>query len=278
VIVGIVVILLVNPFPGPCLQLSTIPTQSGLPAFPSHNASSDLSNSWCPPGVSAVMQVFPWLRIKIGGTDVGIPSSIGRNQNYTWAGQPYACTLPLSTNTAAYDSANGLPAGSILITSPWPYVYTLGNFFEVWGQSYSTVNVNASYTAQPITYTATDLLGFTSDATHSIRLFVDNQYSTAGPDLNLDQYSYGGQVYPGCIGRNYGTGHTLFLTYSSNQVGQARLAAAPLGLATAPTGGAIAALAWDSPSPHLVTLVFDLAAFGQYHAKSLDWLLLRGEH
>ncbi|HEV2316167.1 MAG TPA: hypothetical protein VGV89_01140 [Thermoplasmata archaeon] len=278
VIIGIIVLLLVNPFQGPCLQLQAIPSQSGLPAFPSHNASTDLTTSWCPPSVTSVMQVFPYLRIRIGGTDVGIPTSIGRNANYTYQGQPYTCTLPMSTNTGAYDEANGLQPGSILITSAWPYVYTLGDFFEVWGQSYSTVDVNASYTAQPITYTSSDLLGFTPDATHSIQLFVDNQVSTAGPDLNLDTYSNNGQVYPSCMGRIYGTGHTVYLTYASSLSAQVTPLRGASGLATSVSGGALAELAWDSPAPHLITLVYEFTSFGHLREQSLNWLLLRGGH
>jgi hypothetical protein len=272
VVVVIVVVLLVNPFQPPCLQLQTIPSASGVPAFPSHNQSTDLTTSWCPPGVTPVLQAYPLLKVRIQSNDVGLPTAIGRNQNYTYQGAPYTCTLPVSTATVAQ---GGLAPNTIYLISPWPYIYTLGDFFQVWGQSYSTVNVNASFPSQPIRYTSNDLLGFTADSTHSITLWIDNSPSSAGPNLNLDTLTSVGTVYPSCLGKIYGTNHAILLSYSSNTASPAaqRLSAPGLVTGLAPDSPASP---WDGSASHFHTLTTELIGLGFLHLKSLDWLLLRG--
>ncbi|MCI4336744.1 MAG: hypothetical protein L3K17_06070 [Thermoplasmata archaeon] len=221
VIVAVVVVLVFgNLFSTPCITLQPIPPSSGVPGFPPHTT-SDFSQTWCPSGVSLVMEVFPYIQININGHSVGIPPtqaassatpdypSIGRNTSYPGN---YACNLPVATHPPL--ASQGYPDGIIYLASPWPYIYTLSTFFQVWAGSFSSVNVNASYAAQPIVYQTNDLLGFTSDATHKITLFVDGQVSSAGPSLALDTLDYGPNPYPACMSQKYGTGHIIVLSYS----------------------------------------------------------------
>jgi hypothetical protein len=274
IVVVIVVILLFNPFQPPCLQLQSIPASSGIPAFPPHNQ-TDLSTSWCPPAVTPVFQSFPLLTIDIGrNPTLSLPTSIGRNTTYVQNHEPYTCQLPIFTDTPAQ---GGLPTNTIYIISPWNYIYTLGDFFSVWSQSYATVNVNATFPNQPISYTSSSLLGFTADSTHTITLWVDNQVSSAGPDLNLDTLSNAPNVSPSCLGTIYHTGHTILLSYTSTKVGSARVGLQSPALST---GGGVPDLAlalYDSPAVHLGPyLAFEQWA-GYLEHKGLGWLTLRGD-
>jgi hypothetical protein len=270
IIIVIIVILLVNPFQPPCLQLQPIPAQSGIPAFPPHNT-TNFGDTWCP-GASSVFQTYPTLTIMIESTTVGLPSSIGRETNYTSNGAPYDCDLPIQTNTVAQ---GGLTSNTIYLVSPWAYVYTLGDFFQVWAQSYSNVDVNSSYSSQPITYTTTDLLGFTSDSTHSVTLWVDNQISNQGPSLDLDTLSNAGNVYPSCLGTIYGTGHTILLRYASSGASAAFGSLPPPTLTTSGSPVDLPLLLYDSPSPHVQSTLLLLGMVAYLHEKSLDWLALK---
>jgi hypothetical protein len=273
VVAVVVVLLLVNPsLQGPCLQLTAIPSSSGVPAFPAHNAS--LATSWCPSGVTPVLQAFPLLTIRIGATTIGFPTNIGRDTNYTEAGQPYTCQLPIATEPS---STTGLPPGSILLVSPWPYIYTLGDFFQVWYERSTTVNVNSSFPSQPVTYTATDLLGFTADATHAVRLYVDGQLSSAGPSLNLDTLANSPNVYPACLGRIYGTGHSILLTYSSS--GTAAISAGLVAphLATEAAGPGTASGSGGAAAGPALTAGAGSATAAWLATKGLGWLALRSD-
>lgn len=222
VIIAVVLVLVFgNLFSTPCLTLQSIPEGSGVPAFPPHTT-TDFSTTWCPSGVNLVEESFPYLQININGHGVGIPPtqaatstnpdypSIGRNSSYPGN---YACNLPVATHPPL--ASSGYPDGTIYIASPWPYIYNLSTFFDVWAGSFSSVDVNASYSTQPIVYQPTDLLGFSSDATHKITLFVDGQVSTAGPSLELNTLDYGPSPYPTCLAEKYGTGHVIVLSYST---------------------------------------------------------------
>ena len=271
-LIVIIVILLVNPFSPPCLQLQNIPSSSGTyPEFPAHNSTTDLSTSWCPPDVSSVLAVFPQLRIDIQGTQVPLPTSIGSNSSYTYSGTTYTCALPIRTEPTA---TGGLTPETIYIISPWNYIYTLGQFFNVWAESYKSADINASYAAQPIVYSSGDLLGFSTDSSHAITLFVDNQVSYAGPNLNLDTLSGSSGVYPGCFATLYGTSHTILLADTPPaKSGAGRGLTTPV-LATA-AGPSAAPWMYDSPGPHLVTYLAELQITGPVGVKSLGWLLLR---
>ncbi|MCI4345523.1 MAG: hypothetical protein L3K07_02030 [Thermoplasmata archaeon] len=272
VVVAVVVLVFFNPFRAPCLVFQSIPTQSGIPAFPSHNTTTDLTTSWCPPSVSAAEVIRPYLQIEIQHQFVGLPSSIGRNSTYSFGGHPYTCELPLSTQ-APNPPSN--PDGTINIVSPWAYSYTLSDFFQVWSQSYSGVAVNATKPSQPITYTPTDLLGFSSDATHRITLFVDNQVSSAGPDLELNRLPYTNDAYPSCINTVYGSGHTILLTYASlNAVAFSELRPA-VTLSTTTNGLPLAALLFYTSLPHPAVQLHLLATEHAATAGSLGWLAAR---
>lgn len=248
-IVAIVVVLVfLHPFGVPCLQFQANP--SGTPAFPGHNT-TDFTGTWCPSGVTIVMQTYPLLTISVNGNVVPLPSAIGRNSSYTNGGNPYECNLPLLTRPSAL---TGLPANSIEIVSPWPYDYNLSDFFQVWAQSYSTVSVNATSPSQPIIYTTTDLLGFTADSSHAVSLYVDNQPNTAGPNLLLNTLDGSTAPYPSCLGEVYGTGHKILLSYGPRPLAAAVAAVTTSDLSTGPAPGLPTAIApptfrWSFVSP-----------------------------
>lgn len=238
----VVVLVFFHPFGVPCLQFQANP--SGTPAFPGHDT-TDFTGTWCPSGVTVVMQTYPLLTVSINGNVVSLPSSIGRNSSYTLGGNPYECDLPLVTRSAAL---TGLPANTIEIISPWPYDYNLSDFFQVWAQSYSTVSVNATSPSQPIVYTTTDLLGFTADSGHVVTLYVDNQPSSAGPNLLLNTLDGTPSPYPTCLGEVYGTGHHILLTYGARPQTAALAPGAPGHLETGRYSGyrpAAAAFRWS---------------------------------
>ncbi|MCI4363798.1 MAG: hypothetical protein L3K13_05785 [Thermoplasmata archaeon] len=272
VVVAVVVLVFFNPFRAPCLVFQSIPSQSGLPAYPSHNASTDLSTSWCPPSVSAAELIRPYLQIEIQHQFVGLPSSIGRNSSYNFQGHPYTCDLPLNTQPPNPPSN---PDGTINIVSAWPYSYSLSDFFQVWSQSYSGVAVNSTKPSQPITYTPTDLLGFSADATHAITLFVDNQVSSAGPGLELNTLPYTTDAYPSCINTVYGSGHIILLTYAT----QAKVAVSELSpastLSTTTNGLPLAELLYYTSLPHPAVLLHLLATERDATVGSLGWLSAR---
>lgn len=272
VVVAVVVLVFFNPFKAPCLTFDAIPMQSGLPAYPNHTAGTDLSTSWCPPGVSVAEDVQPFLQIEIQHQYVGLPSSIGRNSTYTYQGQPYTCDLPINTQPPSPPAS---PDGTINIVSPWPYAYTLGDFFEVWSQSYSGVSVNSTDPNQPITYTSSDLLGFSADASHQVTLFVDNQVSSSGPSLELNTLPYGGAAYPSCINAVYGSGHVILLTYSSTpKVAIGELFPAPT-LSTTTNGLSLAEELYYTPLPHPAVLLGALATEHDAATHGLGWLSAR---
>ncbi|MHB8352618.1 MAG: hypothetical protein ACYDFT_08045 [Thermoplasmata archaeon] len=271
VILVIVAVLLLNSSPPPCLQLQPIPAQSGIPAFPPANT-TNFGTTWCPSATS-VLQTYPVLTIRINGNVVGLPSTIGRRTNYTSGGTPYTCDLPLSTNTP---SAGGLTPNTIYIISPWAYIYTLGDFFQVWAQSASTANVNSSFPSQPITYTSTDLLGFTATAADSVQLWVDNGPSSAGPNLNLDTLTNSNSAYPACLVSVYGSSHSILLTYGPTTVRTAL--GSGLSSPQLQTGGGVpdeALLLYSSPAPHLGSIETELALLSYVNVHSMGWLALR---
>lgn len=253
-------------FQPPCLALQSIPEDSGIPAFPPGNT-TDFSQTWCP-NDALVLQVSPYLQININGHTASLPPSIGRNTNFT----AYECDLPIRTNVPA----SGVPNGVIDIASPWPYQYTLGDFFSVWQDSYKSAYINATYSTTTIDYTPTDLLGLPIDATHTLTMFVDNQPSTQGPNLDLDQYDYSGGPYPSCMSSVYGSGHTILLQYKAGGIG----AVTPMGLQapalqTSPGGAGSLPGLYDSAMPRVVLDSAHVAALDHLRAGNLAWLAIR---
>jgi hypothetical protein len=263
VIAVVVVVLYFQFIAVPCLQLQPIPTQSGTPALPATNT-TDFSQTWCP-SAAHVLNVYPKLTITINGQNVGLPPSIGRSTNFT----NYECDLPIVT----HPSSSGLPTGTIAIESPWPYIYTLGEFFSVWQDTYVSAFVNSTYSARTIDYTPSQLLGLPADATHSITLFVDGQKSSDGPSLNLDQLSGSPSPTPSCLGKLYGTGHTIALVY---QTGAA--AAIVHGISAPTLSSALApplSPTFDAPMPKVVTLGDAVMEGAHLPAAQLSFLLMR---
>lgn len=264
VIVAVVVILLFfNPFLPPCITFAPIPSQSGPPTFPLHNT-TDFSTSWCPQGgVATVFQMYPLLKVYVNGASVTLPNGIGHNSSYP-AG--VACNLPIRTN--ASDAAAGYPAGTIRISSAWAYEYSLGDFFNVWRQSFSSAFINSTYPSQQIVYTSTDLLGFTADASHSVTLSIDGSPSTAGPNLTLNYLDFGPNPYPSCIASRFGSGHTITLSYHTHAAGAAVAQSPARSVGSSPSGGPAASIPGSFGSPTLTQV--DSLSHG-----SLRWLAMR---
>jgi hypothetical protein len=266
VIVAVVVLLIVNPFGAPCLNLTPIPTTSGPPAFPPHNT-TDFSTTWCPSD-SPILDVQVFLKISIGATAVTLPPSIGRNTSYVSGGSSYACDLPIETQPPVA----GYPSNVIYLDSPWPYIYTLGDFFTVWAESYSHASVNATYPAQTIGYSSSEILGFTADSTHAVDLFIDGQLSSQGPNLELDTLPYLGGAYPSCIGSLDGSGHTVLISYQS-LTGSSLTAPVTLGTALHPSGAG--ALPLTAAGPQYAGSLARSSTQQRFSAASLGWLIGR---
>jgi len=269
VVVAVVVVLVtLNANSIPCLQLAPVPVgTSGIPAFPPHNT-TNFGSTWCPSGVNVVLYSYPYLTVTIGGTTVTIPNSIGRNSSYP-SGQ--ACNLPVLTRPPA----PGYPTGTIYIESPWAFDYNLSTFFTVWSQSYANVFVNSSHASQPVVYQSDDLLGFTADATHFVRLFVDGSPSNAGPSLGIDTLDYGPNPYPTCIGEKYGTGHHILLTYTTASPGAAGARVIAPTLATGPAVPGWDLMLYDSPMPHFGFGAAERMALAKLAVGGLGWLVGR---
>jgi hypothetical protein len=208
-------------FPHPCLAFQTIPTSSGIPDYPASNT-TNFGQTWCPIATT-LFSVHPQLAISINGQGVGLPPSIGRSQNFTH----YECDLPIHTEP-------GVSGGVFNVTSPWPYEYTLGDFFSVWQESYVSAYVNATYHTTTIDYTSSQLLGLPTDATHTLKLFVDNQPSSAGPSLVLNGLDHSGGASPSCLSAVYGSNHVIALVYQTGGAGAVVGAPVHSTLATAP--------------------------------------------
>jgi hypothetical protein len=207
-------------FPHPCLAFQTIPESSGIPDFPASNT-TNFGQTWCPVATT-LFSIHPELQISINGQSVGLPPSIGRSLNFS----QYECDLPIHTEP-------GVSGGVFNVTSPWPYDYTLGDFFSVWQESYVSAYVNSTYSSTTIDYTSTQLLGLSADSSHTLRLFVDNQLSSAGPSLVLNGLNQVSGSSPSCIDAVYGSGHVIALVYQTVPGAAAIVDHAPAGVGTA---------------------------------------------
>lgn len=254
-----------NLFQAPCLALQPIPSSSGTPAFP-NATTTDFSRTWCP-GDTSVLVSYPSIQININGQAVSFPDSIGRSSNFT----AYTCDLPIQTQSAAA----GLGPNIVVISSPWPYQYTLGDFFAVWADSYTTARVNASYSTSTIDYTSSQLLGLPINSAHIVTLFVDNQPSSLGPSLDLSTTSYLSNVYPSCIATVYGTGHTILIQYKAAPGAAVGVGERGPLLETAGAGGALVALEYGSPMPRVTETAGETAGLDHAKGASFAWLAIR---
>ena len=166
--------------------------------------------------------IHPWLRIWIDGanpSNITIPAAIGiRNpvfQGGFAGGGPSSCFEPLHT----HDSS-----GIIHVESPDSVTqYTLGDFFQIWNETYSTISINGI--SQPIVLTSNDILGYKPDQTHTLSLIVDGSSSSAYQNLVLNNYDYcnsqtnGPPCSPTAVinpyppSYPYGTLHTILVYY-----------------------------------------------------------------
>ncbi len=179
---------------------------------------------------SLYLHIHPWLRIVIDGHNVTIPGAIGIKNavpagqgsfGETYGGGSNSCFEPVHTHDFS---------GIIHIESPTNTNYTIGNFFNIWAESYAYALVNGTI-QRPIVFNSTDILGYTTNSTYHLILLVDGQQSTAYGSLVLNTLDYcsaadtassnpcsstaggnpswngGTSPYP------YGTGHTIVIEY-----------------------------------------------------------------
>ena len=247
VIAIIVVVLYFNllNFASPCLTLQTPPDKPYFPPV----GTTDFAGTWCPGNnPTIVLAVQPLLHIIVNGTTVNLPAGIGINKSYG----SFQCQLPVFTPTTA--ASLTVPGQEFVISSPWNYAYNLTWFFEDWQATYPTVKVDLQHASQPVTYTTTDLLGFTADKSHSINLFVDDQPSSAGPGLVLNTLDYAPSPFPACVATVYGTGHHILLSYGTASATAYLHGLKAPTLSTGPAGPDPLAQLWDGPGVHSSTL------------------------
>jgi hypothetical protein len=123
----------------------------------------------CVGSEGTALHVHPILQIFINGENVTIPGGIGIPPGH-------ACLEPIHT----HDST-----GTIHIESPDTTTqYTLGEFFQIWSATYSTVTVGG--TAHPVVFNSTDILGFRADSAHKITMLVNGAVSTEYGSLVLN--------------------------------------------------------------------------------------------
>ncbi len=269
IIAVVTIVLVLSNLPTPCISLVPIPGGSGVPTYP-QRGTTDFSTSWCP-SASEVYGTAPMLTININGTVVNLPGSIGRNNSFP---NNYQCNLPVLTEPASY----GFTPNTINILSDWNYEYNLSTFFSVWSESYSNVYVSANSPAQRIIYQQNDILGFTSNGTNTVKLWVDNQPSSQGPLLVISTLDNTVPPYPSCLAKVYGTGHTIAITYSNKANPLYRPTAfGPVdatGLADPYADG----LLFYGALPHFGFLTPVLQEISKVAFGSLAWLSARGLH
>lgn len=201
-VAAVVAVLLIFVLKPPCLALETPPASSGVP--------DESAPSWCVNTSAAIVESMAvHLSIQVAGSPVTIPGGVGEINQAKWG---WTCDMPVFTdNSTGGGTTSG---GVILIASPWNFTYTLADFFNLWKESYSTATVDG--TAQPISYTGTQLFNYSTTTNQVVRLWVDGQQSTAGPNLALnylaDDYGTSSEV-PQCFVSQYGSGHTILLTW-----------------------------------------------------------------
>ena len=267
VIAVVAIYLVVSNLPTPCITLVPVPTSSGVPAYPPAGT-TNFGGTWCP-SATEVYGTAPLLTITINGTVVNLPAAIGRNNSFPGG---YECDLPIRTEPAAF----GFTPNTINILSDWNYQYNLSTFFNVWSESYSNVFVSSAHPSQPIIYQPDDILGFRTNATDVVRLWVDNQLSSKGPLLEISTLDNTVPPYPSCLAKLYGTGHTIAITFSSTATTSFGPASIPPLDATGLANPYADGLLFFGPLPHYGFLTPFLQESAKVAHFSSPWLALRG--
>lgn len=199
-----------NPNLGTCLSLSAPPASSGVP--------SESTWDWCVNASDAIVErMFVQLSIVIAGDPVVIPGGIGELPPGHFASSPtlsQPCNMPVFTDNS---TGGGRSSGGYLeIASPWAFTYTLEDFFSLWHDSDSTVDVNG--VTEPITYSGDQIFNYSDSANGAqvVRLWIDGTQVATGPSqvLNYEISSYDtSQDVPSCFLSDYGSDHSIEITW-----------------------------------------------------------------
>jgi hypothetical protein len=176
---------------------------------------------------SLFLHIHPWLRIFVNGQRVVIPPAIGiknpvQESGGFWTGGANSCFEPVHTHD---------DSGVIHIESPTNTNYTLGDFFDIWSQTYAWANVSNAH--RQIVFSSNDLFGFTTNSTSTLSVLVDGVKSSQTTGLVLNTLDYcnaqnsgsssspcyqsaqGNPAWNGGTGYPYGTGHTIVIEFNS---------------------------------------------------------------
>jgi hypothetical protein len=169
----------------------------------------------CITGESSI-HVHPYLRIVIEWQNVTIPSQVG-----FFSGG--SCLMPIHTHDAS---------GTLhieLSSADANQNFTLGDFFRIWNATPGMGTLSFGGSVHPVTFSATDILGFVTDSSHKVVVLVDNSPVSNPSTVLLEQLDYcsaansagppcyptaagdplwnGGSTYP------FKTGHTIVIEY-----------------------------------------------------------------
>jgi hypothetical protein len=130
-----------------------------------------------PHHLGLAMHIHPHLTIIINGQQVAIPAYIGLTY-------PSGASDPNSSFTAATPIHTHDPSGYLHVESTQVYMFTVGDFFNVWshyagGQGHPVSDPSVVFNSQ-------DILGHMADATHQITMTVNGKPSALYGNLPLN--------------------------------------------------------------------------------------------
>jgi hypothetical protein len=162
------------------------------------------------------IHVHPYLRIVIEGQNITIPDRVG----YLSGG---SCLMPIHTH-----DASGI-LHIELSSADANKDFTLGDFFRIWNATPGMSTMSFGGSSHPVTFSATDVLGFVTDSSHKVVVLVDNSPVSNPSSILLEHLDYcnaansaGPPCYPTAAGNPlwnggspypYKTGHTIVIEY-----------------------------------------------------------------
>lgn len=139
------------------LLVAVLLVLGGIVVAPYLDPNRNFTRDSCIPSEIVPYHFHPFLRINTVGNDYPVPANIGILPG---------CTKPLHTHSG-YNPSTGFV--QIHMESPVAKDFTLGDFFYIWGQPFSS----------------TRILSHTDDGTNHVTMRVDGSASTAYDALVL---------------------------------------------------------------------------------------------